>query len=313
MGLYIDSAAYSHIGGRKNNEDSFFLNGVYLEREKMDAGGQCSAVYGQHVQIYAVCDGMGGAMYGEEASCHAVKKLGEHLEKCANPCDTNAVKTLLNDISDGINSISEKNGLKHGASGTTIAMLMVQDGSFRTVNVGDSRIYLLRGGRLRQITKDHSHVQALLDSGMITPEAAWRHPQKNIILQHLGMEEEYTMRPDISSFEPLQDGDKFLICSDGLSDVVRDDELERLLLEAESPIESAGALVRRALKAASEYDTPSDNVTVVRFDVCQEDDGGRLRKLRRLMRLRRLISGALAVCTAAAAAMVVEIARFILH
>ena len=313
MSLNIEAAAYSHIGGRKNNEDSFFLNGVYLAREKMDEGGQCGASYGQHIQIYAVCDGMGGAMYGEEASFHAAKRLGEHLEGCANPCDDVTVKALLNDISDGINLISERNGLEHGASGSTISMLMVQDGCYRTVNVGDSRVYLLRGGVLRQLTKDHSHVQELIDRGIITAEEGWQHPQKNIITQHLGMDESHTLRPDISRPEPLLSGDRFLICSDGLSDVVRDSELEDVMKADTSASTTAEKLVRRAIRSASELGVHSDNITVVCLNVNESDNTGKVKKARRLGRLRKLLGVSMALVALCAALTAFDIVRYILR
>ena len=297
MGLIIDAAAYSHIGGRKNNEDNFYMNGVHLEREQMNRGGQCNTDFSGPTQIYAVCDGMGGAMFGEEASLLAVKALKKYQSECDQPDSSVNIERMLGQISDGINQISYSRNMPAGASGSTIAMLVMHDWYFRSVHVGDSRIYRLRDGRFERMTKDHSQVQQMVDMGEISPEDAFRHPLKNVITQHLGMPNDSAeMVPSISQRMELHPGDKYLVCSDGLSDVLPDEVIAQLLSANETAISSAGTLVRRALKEAGELGVSSDNVTVIRLDVLETaEKGSDVKKLRRFKLMQKLLGVATAV------------------
>lgn len=292
MGLVIDAAAYSYIGGRKNNEDNFYMNGVYLEREQMDPGGQCNTDFSGQTQIYAVCDGMGGAMFGEESSLLAVRELKKYQGECDQPDSYVNIEQMLRQISDGINNISYSRNMPAGSSGSTIAMLIMRDWYFRCVHVGDSRIYRLRGRRFERLTKDHSQVQQLVDMGRIRPEDAFRHPLKNIITQHLGMpNDRVDMVPSVSPQLELRRGDKYLICSDGLSDVVHDEIIAQLLNEDETAIESAAALVRRALKEANDIGVAADNITVVRLDVRETGEKGREEKPQRWRKMMNKLRG----------------------
>jgi len=315
MGLIIDAAAYSHIGGRKNNEDNFFMNGVYLEREQMNRGGQCHTDFADPTQIYAVCDGMGGAMFGEEASLLAVKSLKNYQGGCEQPDSSVHLEQLLRQISDGINQISYSRKMPAGASGSTIAMLIMKDWYFRTVHVGDSRIYRLRGGHFEQLTKDHSQVQQMVDSGEISPEEAFRHPLKNVITQHLGMpEENVRMMPDISQRMELRAGDKYLICSDGLSDVVPDSVIEQMLSANETTISSAASYVRRALKEADELGVSSDNITIIRLDVRETaEKGSDVKKMRKLGMFQKLLGASIALLTAGLIWVGADIIRFVMR
>ena len=300
MGLIIEAAAYSHIGGRKNNEDNFYLNGVSMEREQMNRGGQCHTDFADPTQIYAVCDGMGGAMFGEEASLLAVKSLRKYQQNCEQPDSSVHLEQLLRQISDGINQISFARNMPAGASGSTIAMLIMKDWYFRCVHVGDSRIYRLREGMFEQLTRDHSQVQQMVDAGEITPEEAFRHPLKNVITQHLGMPEETVlMTPEISQRMELRAGDKFLICSDGLSDVVPDSVIAQLLSANEATSSSAASMVRTALNSADEFGVSSDNVTIIRLDVREtEEKGSDVKRMRRLGIVHKLLGASVALLAA---------------
>ena len=145
-----------------------------------------------------------------------------------------------------------------GMGSTTIAMLRTGN-KLAMAHIGDSRAYLLRDGKLSQITKDHSFVQQLVDEQRITPEEAEDHPQRSLVTRVMtGQPDD---EPDLSMRE-LRAGDRYLLCSDGLSDFVRRDIIEEILTEAPNPSAAADRLIEVALKASAR-----DNVTVVIADV----------------------------------------------
>ncbi|MGN0802962.1 MAG: PP2C family protein-serine/threonine phosphatase [Candidatus Faecivicinus sp.] len=314
MSLKIDAAVYNHIGGRKNNEDNFYLNGLYMEREQMNRGGEFHKTYAGAVQLYAVCDGMGGAEFGEEASLCTVQALKKYQETCARPDGSDNLRQMLNETSKQVDQISLSRNMPSGASGSTIAMLVFNDWFFRAVHVGDSRIYRLRNGALERLTKDHSEVQRLVDSGQITPDQAWRHPRKNVITRHLGMPlHGKPLEPTISERMELRPGDRYLICSDGLNDVVRDHQIEGMLRGAGEASQIASALVREALSAARALDVDSDNITAIVLDV--RSVGRRqsvVARVKRLRTLRKLFAVLLAVFAGGAAWVSCDIIRFLL-
>jgi len=315
MGLRCRAAAYSHIGGRRNNEDNFFMNGVYMKRELRDQGGRCDAEFMDSTQLYAVCDGMGGAEYGEEASLLAVETLKNYKSLCASPDSSSCLRRLFRQTDREINRIAESHGLHAGDSGTTAAMLILDRRTLRTAHIGDSRIYRLRNGVLERLTKDHSQVQMLIDDGQLTEETAWRHPLKNVITRHLGMRESAgDVSGEISPRSALAVGDRYLICSDGLNDVLKDEAIAAIMSENDSPEASAEALVKRALSAADEMGVVSDNITVVRIDVEQLGErAGAAKRLRRLGALRMLLFAVMAMAAAAMLWIGADVVRYVLR
>lgn len=314
MGLKIDAAVYCHIGGRKNNEDNFYFNGLYMEREQMNRGAAFRKTYSGTEQMYAVCDGMGGAEFGEEASLCTAKALKKYQNKCSQPDHSENLKAMIDETSRQVDEISLSRNMPSGASGSTIAMLMFNGDRVRTVHVGDSRIYRLRNGELKRITKDHSEVQRLIDAGQITPEMAWMHPRKNVITRHLGMPTHgRVLEPTISERMEIQPGDRYLICSDGLNDVVHDSNIEKLLLSVGKVDDVASTLVHTALDEADKLRLESDNITVIVLDVRQagkrSEAGGSRKNLRKL---RRLFGFLAAACAAGAAYFGYDIIRFMM-
>ncbi|MFR8176193.1 MAG: protein phosphatase 2C domain-containing protein [Christensenellales bacterium] len=146
--------------------------------------------------------------------------------------------------------------------GTTLSMLCRGAGYIYIAHVGDSRIYRLRGGRMEQLTQDHSLVGELVRAGILTAEEARTHPRRNIITRALGTEGDNT--PDLLAAD-LQPGDRFLLCTDGLTGMVRDDEIERTLLDSQTADEAADRLIQMALDAGG-----SDNVTLI---LCTGEEG----------------------------------------
>ena len=294
MSLKISAAVYNHIGHRPNNEDNFFFNGQFMEREQMNKGGQMNAVTVDGCQLYAVCDGMGGAELGEEASLKAVQMLKEYKQNCAQPDSSSYLEELIGNMSEAVDEIALSRGMESGDCGSTISMIAVKDWYFRTINVGDSRIYILRDGQLKRITKDDSEVQMMIDRKEITPEEAWQHPLKNVITKHLGMplEKGEKLKAAISIRKDLVPGDRFLLCSDGLSDQVQDEEIEDILKNSDFASNAASTLVHKALTEAEYMGVASDNITVIVIDVLKTGEKDQNKKrIRKMKTLQAVLIG----------------------
>jgi len=206
---------------------------------------------------------MGGHMAGEVASGIAVERFPEVVLKGlleGTPAVEAAGKSI-EAINREIREKAEANIERYGNMGTTFCGAVVverPDNNCTIVNVGDSRAYLFRDKKLRQVSRDHSYVQALLEAGFITPEEAVDHPQKNIIVRAVGTKEEVVS----DHFEPvLEKGDVLLLCSDGLTDEVPDDEIKEILLSTEFNGASQ-ALIERAKSHGGK-----DNITVILAEV----------------------------------------------
>ena len=239
---------------RKNNEDNFYLNGTVMQREKMDQGAFITCICKEPVQLYAVCDGMGGNENGEDASFGAVSSLQAENKEKTKSYDKKKFTSTLQNYSDSLYRNSRRKGYK---SGTTIVAASIQNEKLLLVNVGDSRIYRFRGNQLKQMTVDHSRVQKLISLGMITPEEARTHPERHVITQYLGMNADIRLSPYYVS-ETVQKNDIYLLCSDGLTDMVTDQQLESILTEQSNPKELVQTLVKTAL-----HNGGRDNVTAM--------------------------------------------------
>ncbi len=243
MTQFLRYAAKSDVGMvRRDNEDSGYAGRTLL----------------------VVADGMGGHAAGELASSTAVATLAE-LDSEDLP--TGDVLTALDDAmltsAERIAQFIEADPTRAGM-GTTLTAVLWRGGRIALIHIGDSRAYLLRDGQLSQITHDHTYVQTLIDSGRITPEEARTHPKRNLILRAIdgtGVPEGET------SIREAQVGDRYLLCSDGLSGVVDDADIERVLAHVQDPTAAVTDLVDLALAAGA-----PDNVTAVIADVIEVDD-----------------------------------------
>jgi protein phosphatase len=216
-----------------------------------------SGYAGPHLLVLA--DGMGGHAAGDVASSLIVGQLapldGESIgAEQALP----ALEKSVREANSSLRRAMEDDPKLRGMGSTTIAMLRAGN-KLAMAHIGDSRAYLLRDGTLSQITKDHSFVQQLVDEHRITPEEAEDHPQRSLVTRV--MTGQVDDEPDLSMRE-LRAGDRYLLCSDGLSDFVRRDIIEEILTEAPTPSAAADRLIEVALKASAR-----DNVTVVVADV----------------------------------------------
>lgn len=207
-------------------------------------------------RLLALADGMGGYVGGEVASKIVIDVL-THLDEDRRTDDLiAALRDATVTANDEIRSAVEQDRQLEGM-GTTLTALLFHGNRIGLAHVGDSRAYLLRGGQLIQITHDHTFVQSLVDEGRITEEEASSHPQKSLILRAMTGTE---VEPDLSIRE-ARVGDRYLVCSDGLSDVVSPDTILEALQQGD-PQDSADRLVDLALRAGG-----PDNVTCIVADV----------------------------------------------
>ncbi|HEX3679823.1 MAG TPA: PP2C family serine/threonine-protein phosphatase, partial [Galbitalea sp.] len=238
------SAAVSHVGKiRANNQDSGYA-GSYL---------------------FVVADGMGGHAGGDVASAIAVRRISEVDQKYTSAHDA---AFALQSALIAANSLLAETVFEHNeltGMGTTVSGLIRVDNQIAMAHIGDSRIYRFRGGKLEQISTDHTFVQRLVDSGRITPEEAAVHPRRSVLMRVLG---DVDAAPEIDTnvFDTAP-GDRWLICSDGLSSYVTDDKMEHVLATVASAQEAATRLIKESLDQGA-----PDNVTVVLLDVDDSPD-----------------------------------------
>jgi len=209
--------------------------------------------------LWAVADGMGGHEAGDIAS----QMIVENLQQILSPNDwqdfLESARERLREVNRRLREESAQR-YQHRTIGSTVAVLLIHEAQCACLWVGDSRIYRLRNGQLQQLTRDHSHVQELVDQGLITPEEAHRHPLANVITRAVGSTEELLIDEAVY---PLQSGDMFLLCSDGLNKTVSDEEIARLLAHSNHNCQEA---VKAFIHLALMRDA-SDNVTTVVVNV----------------------------------------------
>ncbi len=239
MSIKVISHAASDIGKhRSSNQDSGYAG----------------------YQLYFVADGMGGHAGGDIASAIASQRIA--LTDARYDSIDEAIETIKSGVLEA-NSMLAATVAEHPeleGMGTTFSGILVQGNQILTAHIGDSRIYLVRDGEVKQVSTDHTFVQRLVEMGRITPEEALVHPRRSVLMRVLG---DVVGEPeiDVALFD-AQAGDRWMICSDGLSGVVPEDLITRILTSKISPAEAADLLVGEAL----EFGAP-DNVTVVIADV----------------------------------------------
>jgi len=201
-----------------------------------------------NVTLYAVADGMGGHDAGEVASQLAVEALfsaSREALRNADVLDSEGLQKLLRGAFEAANQMVVTTGMAQESNmGTTLcAILANESGDIVAGNVGDSRVYLLRGGELQQISRDHSLVAFLVQLGELTSEEARDHPSGNILVRSIGSVADIEVDVFHLKFES---GDRFILCSDGLWGEVTDEELLALMLKNEDPKDACAALIETA-------------------------------------------------------------------
>lgn len=225
------ATGYTHKGKRINNEDSFLIADNFA----------------------VVADGMGGHNKGEIASSMAVEQISNCLI-CAENIDENCVVEAIAVANEKIfEKASGDEQLQD--MGTTVVLCCWKENDVVVANVGDSRCYHISGKSIKQITTDHSYVQSLVDSGKITVEEAEKRADKNIILRAVGCEN----KVDVDTFKlSVKHGDKILLCSDGLSGAVTNDDINYILQNNDNSENVAQLLVNKANENGG-----ADNITAV--------------------------------------------------
>lgn len=247
------------------NIDNIYKNGVIGNVRKAQEDSHDMKLKTPNGDVFVVCDGMGGHVGGAKASSLAVESILSYLndEKYANPIEAlnGALQFANTQILGFANEHPEYKGM-----GTTACILLFQGDEAWIAHVGDSRIYLYLGKekQLHRITKDHSYVQTLVDTGQITDEQAEHHPNKNRILKALGVSPnlEPTFNYGNKPIFPKND-DIFLICSDGLSGMIPDKTIERVLAQKDLTLEKKGdQLINLAMEGETVKPGGQDNCTV---------------------------------------------------
>ncbi len=217
------------------------------------------AIYENGCRLYIVADGMGGHQCGEIASRMAVEVIVEHVKKYMSPdMDGLSVKGILFEAYHRANKkILEYNQIEPACSGmgTTLTLLYHCQKHSLIGHIGDSRAYVLHNRQLDQVTEDHSLVAELCKNGEISKEEAKKHPQRHVITRALGMSD-YS-KADIFSIE-LHNNDKVLLCTDGLTNLVSDEEINDIMNRSSSEEELAHKMVQLAIERGGH-----DNITVV--------------------------------------------------
>ena len=241
QGLTTIWGAASHQGRRRSlNEDGYLATG----------------------RVFFVADGMGGHEAGEVANAEALAALSGLAD--IDKVEPALVEAFLEIAQQRVRAIETDSG---NAPGTTLTGVLVDEREdvpyWLFVNVGDSRTYILSNGVLSQVSVDHSEVQELVDAGTITMEQARSHPRRNVITRALGAQDD--VRADFR-YIPVTLHDRVLVCSDGLTGELTDEQIATILLEQPDPERAAGHLVNAAIQAGGR-----DNITVVVVDVTGVD------------------------------------------
>lgn len=234
--LRFSGAGYTHVGHvRERNEDAILL----------DPAGQ----------LWVIADGMGGHGHGDVAADMVVDGLAD-LEDGDEP------EVMLSEQITRINTDIHAMMIRRGRTiGATLVVAFLQDNVSYLAWVGDSRIYLSRAGRLRQLSHDHSRVQEMVDEGLLGPEEAATHPERNVITRAMGVEP--TVMVDSATL-PMLAGDRIMLCSDGLTTCVSDHAIAAIMNAHTDAKETAAALMHAALDAGA-----PDNVSVIVIAVAE--------------------------------------------
>jgi PPM family protein phosphatase len=266
----VEQAGRTDVGRQRSaNEDSLFVS----------------------PPLFAVADGMGGAKAGEVASAVAVEAV-EGAQESSEPAEAQ-LAGIVREANRRIYELAVADESRRGM-GTTLTLAKVHGDEVSLAHVGDSRAYRMRDGELTQLTRDHSLVAELERSGQITAEAAEHHPQRSIITRALGPEPDV----EVDTYTLAgRESDVFLICSDGLTSMISDEEVSSILRSAGSLDEAANGLVRAANQSGGK-----DNITVILFRLGEGEPAAVAEPEERLPGDEDTIAGGLSTADLAAAA-----------
>lgn len=240
-GKLLDIGVASHIGRvRSINEDSYCI-----ERES--------------VELYIVADGMGGYNCGDLASSIAVKEVKDHIVKFATKdLEVELIKGIIHEAFNIANRVIYREAVQNAGCigmGTTTTLALYLNDNIFIGHIGDSRVYIVKDGQIKQITNDHSLIAELVKRGNISEDDAKSHPKRNIITRALGVSS--NVKVDIFCLN-ANDLDSLILCTDGLSNYVDDEEIQKVILSYESSENCSRELVNLANKRGG-----YDNITVI--------------------------------------------------
>ncbi len=228
---------------RNNNQDSIFMS---------------DGPVGPLPNMYIVADGMGGHAAGDFASRYAISVVIDFVRKSTVRNPVSLLKRAMIYASNEVYKESEKDKDKVGM-GTTMVACVLEGRELYVANIGDSRLYIISNDEIKQITMDHSLVEELIRNGQLERNKGRNHPEKNIITRAMGSREE--AMPDFFELS-LEEGDRVLMCSDGLSNMVEDDEIRDIILENKDIKEAVSLLISKA-----NYYGGNDNISVILISV----------------------------------------------
>lgn len=234
---------------RLKNQDNFYVNGKMKKEEDEDCIWK--GISERNSQVYAICDGMGGEDKGEVASSIAVQTLNNFFLKG---------KINWSEYIKKVNRIIYEYQIKyHINMGTTFAAICIEKSKLISVNVGDTRIYRIRNSEIRQLSKDHNEYQMMVDAGIKVKEDVAR-KRRSRLTQFLGLsDEEFDIEPYLIEKNDIIPGDCYLICSDGLYEVLTDAQIIKIIEDnIEEKKESCEALIKQAVELGS-----TDNITAI--------------------------------------------------
>jgi protein phosphatase len=245
---------------REHNEDNFYVPGRRSVRHDSSSDSEMAAMTLDAENLFIVADGMGGQQAGEQASLMAVELIPRAIARYLSSGEKepaqikDAIKSAVAEVNQEIlgssGAVSEYSNM-----GTTVVLAQFLSDRVFVAGIGDSRAYRLRDGRLEQLTKDHSLANALYDAGTITAEELSTHKFKNVLYYYLGSKDARSGPEDVRVLD-VHAGDRLLLASDGLTGVVDDKDLARVLGSVDDPQRAARTLVDMALANDSK-----DNVT----------------------------------------------------
>lgn len=219
----------------------------------------CNVIFGDSntTAAFIVADGMGGHNAGEIASKMAVGYISERLKDIPGDLDEKALHDYINITIEEINTIIYQKSIEPGpyfGMGTTLVAALFFNKKLHIVHIGDSRAYIIRNGNMTQLTIDHSYVEELIKNGSLTRGEAENHPQKHIITRALGCFEKAEV--DIFTSD-VYDDDIFILCTDGLTNMLSDEKIKSIVIENEEPQIACSELVKAANASGG-----NDNITV---------------------------------------------------
>ncbi len=260
MSAYLWSYAACTARGlkRENNEDNVYLEGTFLPHDGLNERAVFTGASSRGV--LAVFDGLGGESYGELAAYEAARVLDGHAKALAAEAGAEGAGALAEKyIKEANADILKLSRRLCSRMGTTLALLIFNENKICALNMGDSRIYLSRGGGLERLSRDHTLAELLVMRGELAPAAAKTDPRRNSLVKYLGAEEgEHDFKPHFAPVERAERGDRFLLCSDGLTDMLPEGEIAAILEGAESPGAASEELAAAAVRAGG-----GDNVTAL--------------------------------------------------